>query len=50
MKVLDNEMVDFLKNINIKYNKIEKKNQLRIKLAEKEYLNIQKCNIKLKNF
>ena len=49
MKVLDNEMINFLKNINIKYNKIEKKNELRIKIAEKVYFNIRKCDIKFKN-
>lgn len=35
MKVLDNEIVDFLKNINIKYNKIEKKINYELNLLKK---------------
>lgn len=36
MKILDNEMIIFLKNMKKESSKIEKKNQLRIKILEKE--------------
>ena len=36
MKILDNEMIIFLKNMKKESSKIEKKNQLRIKILKKE--------------
>tara|TARA_B100000795_G_scaffold266105_1_gene248797 strand:+ start:1133 stop:1285 length:153 start_codon:yes stop_codon:yes gene_type:complete len=42
MKLLDNEMIIFLKNMKKESGKIEKKNQLYIKILEKETSNFIK--------
>jgi len=42
MKLLDNDMIIFLKNINKESSKIEKKNQLYIKILEKKTYNFIK--------
>lgn len=42
MKLLDNEMIIFLKNMNKESSKIEKKNQLHIKILEKKTYNFIK--------